>query len=914
MRDRRATSAWRKPAPRMLAWALLGVLLTGVVWFSAVGRAADERQRAEETTLASVAAAAQAYEQYLTRSVAQMDQVSMQLAQSWEQSDGRLDLAALGRSGMFLDRAFACVAIVDTSGATRTAIHRNACPASLAGSLAFLHHKGNNTSALRIGPPPQTRGAAHAFVLFTRRLETPDGSFAGLVLLGVRPSFFTDFYLSAPGQGGMVAMAGADTSLRVERGAGDGLQQGHTRFPAGQELWDASVAGARVVAGKGGFPDGQARMLGWRHSSAYPVVGLVAMARDAALAPAEANWQASRRTAVAATVVLLVLTVLAMLVSRRAALRYRAREDIRIAYRTATEGANDGFYMAAPVHGPDGAIVDFEIVDCNERGARFYGIGRAAMIGKRISGIDGKIFGDKLFDAYLAAMEHGLYEDERQMPEQNRRNIVWGHRRIVRVGNSLAITLQDISERKAHAAELKRLSNEDVLTGLPNRQWLIDYLPSALAQARTEAALLFIDLDDFKLFNDAHGHPAGDELLRAAAQRLRSLLRPDDVLVRFGSDEFVALLMPSETGIHSERVAARIVSAFAASFAVGGSVAQVGASVGISSYPRDAREPDELIRNADIAMESAKTEGKGQYRAYTASLARSVQSRLQLKQGLLDAIEQEQFVLYYQPRVNAQTGELASMEALLRWLHPVQGLISPLDFIPLAESSGLILRIGALVMDQACAQLSAWRGAGLPLVPVSINVSPKQFALGEVHLELAACLARHNIAPALLEVEITESAMMGDQDHIIAQLDAIRALGVKLHVDDFGTGYSSLSQLQKLRMDVLKVDRAFTSELDNSREGKVFFQAIVSMAHALGMAVVAEGVETASQLAILQQLACNEVQGYHIARPMPAADMQLAMRRRFLFPAVQSSSEHYSPADGNAGGHALSWPSGQAGP
>ena len=230
-------------------------------------------------------------------------------------------------------------------------------------------------------------------------------------------------------------------------------------------------------------------------------------------------------------------------------------------------------------------------------------------------------------------------------------------------------------------------------------------------------------------------------------------------------------------------------------------------------------------------------------------------------------------------------------------------MVSPADFIPLSESTGLIVRIGELVIEKACAQLAAWRAAGVALVPVSINVSPKQFLRGGVQRHLSSAMARHRVPASLIEVEITESAMMGDHDEILAELAALRALGVKLHVDDFGTGYSSLSQLQRLRMDVLKVDRAFTMELGNSKEGKVFFQAIVSMAHALGMSVVAEGVETEEQLRILQTLQCNEVQGFYIARPMPAPEMRTLMERGYLFrPKILSvvpalGSQHVVPAE-----------------
>jgi EAL domain-containing protein (putative c-di-GMP-specific phosphodiesterase class I) len=309
----------------------------------------------------------------------------------------------------------------------------------------------------------------------------------------------------------------------------------------------------------------------------------------------------------------------------------------------------------------------------------------------------------------------------------------------------------------------------------------------------------------------------------------------------------------------------------------------IGASVGISVFPRDGRDAATLILNSDIAMYAGKNEGKGQYRFFDPAQSSTLKSRAQLRQRLLEAIERRQFVLHYQPRVDTRSGELLSMEALLRWEHPQLGMIRPDEFIPLAESSGLIVPLGAIVIDQACAQLAAWRahGPGAP-VPVSINVSPKQFLRGGVLRELEDALERHGVAPGLLEVEITESAMMGDQDEILAELAAIRALGVKLHVDDFGTGYSSLSQLQRMKMDVLKVDRAFTAELGRSKEGTVFFQAIVSMAHALGMEVVAEGVENAEQLAILRGLGCNEVQGYLIARPMPAEAIGALLVKRYL--------------------------------
>jgi EAL domain-containing protein (putative c-di-GMP-specific phosphodiesterase class I) len=331
-------------------------------------------------------------------------------------------------------------------------------------------------------------------------------------------------------------------------------------------------------------------------------------------------------------------------------------------------------------------------------------------------------------------------------------------------------------------------------------------------------------------------------------------------------------------------VAARITDAFAQPFDLSRGPNSVGASIGISLFPRDGADIEALLQNSDIAMYHAKSEGKGNFHFYTPSLSVRLKARLDMESALQRAIEQREFVLHYQPRIGAQNGDLRGLEALVRWLHPERGLVPPLEFIRLAEETGQILKLGEIVLDQACEQIVQWKSMNLPLVPVSINVSPQQFNHGNMRDLFSACLKRHHLDPSLVEIEITESSMMDEHPEVTRELAAIRALGIKLLVDDFGTGYSSLSQLQRLDMDVLKVDRSFTSELGKTSEGEVFFRAIVSMAHALGMSVVAEGVETGEQLRILQALSCDEIQGYFISRPVPADDAQALLRKRFLMP------------------------------
>jgi diguanylate cyclase (GGDEF)-like protein len=871
---------------RFLLWPALALLLSLGWWGYTVANAGREMARAGQAANKDAAAYAEAYQQYITRSLAQMDQVTMQLKQSWEQSGAALDLEALRRDGMFTDSAFVAVAIYDRNGVLRSSTRRHFTPGAVRELDFFAYHRNNNSTALRIGVPADQHGSSQGTVQFTRRLDAADDSFAGVLVLTVQGSYFTSFYSARTlGRDGLVALLGDSSTLRLERHGAGATGLDDSSLLRARPAID-NQEGVRTVDGAG-FRDGQARILAWHRSDAYPVVALVGLAQDEAMAAACELRAARYRNALLGTGLLMLLSLWGAVLARRAQRRKHEEEEVRRAYRTATESANDGFYMAAALRNEDGDIVDFEVVDCNERGAYFYGMTRAELVGRRLSDNDSSVFGAALFETYVAAMTSGYYEDDRAMPADNRLNITWGHRRLVRVGNGLAITLQDISERKAHEEDLERLANQDALTGLPNRHWLAHFLPGALARARARGsalALLFIDLDEFKHVNDTQGHAAGDLLLRQAATRLKSLLRPSDHVVRFGGDEFIVLLDPAESEQQVAVVAERILKAFTRPFDVAEESQSVGASIGISLFPRDGEDPESLIKHGDIAMYSGKSEGKGQYRFFDQALYTRLKSRARLKNRLLEAIECDQLQLYYQPRVDTRTGELCSMEALVRWMHPELGLIPPVEFIPLAESSGLILQIGEIVMAKACAQLAAWQAAGLRPVPVSINVSPKQFAQGNIHRQLAAQLERHRVDASLLEVEITESAMMGEQDDIIAELAAIRALGVKLHVDDFGTGYSSLSQLQKLKMDVLKVDKAFTSELCNSLEGRVFFQAIVSMAHALGMAVVAEGVETAQQLRVLQELGCNEAQGYYVARPMPPAGIEECMRRRFLFP------------------------------
>ena len=858
-----------------ILWPVLAALCCAALWSFTILRAESDSERTRLQLLKEADTYAQAYEQYVTRSIAQMDQITMQLKHSWEQGQRATLLEDMRADGMFTDEAFVAVGIVGADGKVRSASQPGALPDIAPDAAFFAQHKNSNSTALRVDVAPGGFDPAREVVLFTRRLDRADEEFDGVVVMAVDAAYFTSFVgQSTLGADGLLAMADTDGRFWIEQSGSAPTRPGGPRTLRPGSV-AAAGAGPRLV-GSAGFGDGVARALGWRDSAVYPVVAMVALSQREGGAAAQEYWEESRGRAIAGTVALALLAALASLLSLRAAAREREHEAVRLAYRTATESANDGFYMAAPVRDRRGQIVDFRIVDCNERGAAFYGLRRDDLVGRAVSSMDRGLPGAELVANYRLAMATGFFEEDRRLPRDDRLAIAWGRRRLVRVGDGLAVTLQDIGERKKHEDEMERMANEDALTGLRNRSWLLKHVPTLLDGAAREGglALLFVDLDEFKQVNDSHGHAVGDGLLAAAARRLGALLRPGDEVVRFGGDEFVVLMRPARDEFQVAAVAERIAAAFARPFALGeGLQASVGASIGIAMYPRDGLDAGALIRHADIAMYAAKHEGKGRHRFYDQGLSGGIRKRARLKQQLIEAIAGDQFLLHYQPRVDPVSNALLSMEALLRWRHPEQGMVAPGEFIPFAEASGLIVPIGDIVIEQACAQLAAWRAQGACLVPVSINVSARQFERGGIVGRIEGALARHGVPPALLEVEITESAMMGDRDEILAELAALRALGVKLHIDDFGTGYSSLSQLRTLRMDVLKVDRAFTAELDGGGEGRVFFEAIVSMAHALGMAVVAEGVETAAQLQALRELGCNEVQGYYISRPLGAEDL-----------------------------------------
>ena len=871
---------------RIIIWPVAFLLLISVVWAIHLSKITESKKNLQQNALKNVAALSHAYAQYLTRTLEQIDQVSNHVRYDWETTKGALLLEDLRIQGLFTASQFAFVAIIDKYGVPRTSTAPMEQWQDLAIKKMLFFHKHNNSSAMQIVLPGVVNSSGKPVIHFTRRLETSDESFDGIAVISVDPTYFSGFYDEQSfGKLGILAA--------LNEGRREGTARiGNKVHLSSRDILDSSnfsqlEEGQAFIKDKQIFTDKKARYIGWRALNTYPLTAVVGISDEELQTNNAGTWQENRNFALAATFFLLIFGGVATNMASRLAWKNFQAKEVHDTYRLATEGTEDGFYMVKAVRNQIGAIVDFQYIDCNERGAGFFGLNREELIGVNMSSLQNENYFKTLLGIYSNAIETGFYEDEYEVSPDSPIGFAWARRRLARSGSGLAVTIRDISSKKQSEQEFIRLANHDGLTGLYNRHWLLNYLPDALARARVQGqmlGLLFIDLDGFKNINDTEGHAAGDHLLKSVASRLQSVLRPSDNVVRLGGDEFLVALEPVQQESEPRRVAERIIDAFKQPFWWNGGKLLVGASIGISLSPKDGDDAETLLKNADIAMYSVKAAGKGHFNFYKPELYARIKARVEMEQALVQALDLDQFVLHYQPRVNTLTGELTSMEALIRWIHPERGMISPLDFIPLAESTGLILRLGDAVITKACAQLQQWKHEGLNLIPVSINVSARQFQAGDLHKKLSSNLSTYDIHPHYLEVEITESSMMGEDNQIIAELAAIRSLGLELLVDDFGTGYSSLSQLQRLDMDVLKIDRVFTNELVKNKQGEIFFKAIVSMAHALDMTVVAEGVETREQLDKLRELHCDEIQGYFVSKPLPPEQIPALMKKRFLFP------------------------------
>jgi diguanylate cyclase (GGDEF)-like protein/PAS domain S-box-containing protein len=556
--------------------------------------------------------------------------------------------------------------------------------------------------------------------------------------------------------------------------------------------------------------------------------------------------------------------------------RKRAEEDL-IRFRAAMEIAADAIFL-----------LDFETlryVDVNETTCQLLGYSRAELLERGPREINVGFDEAELRERFRQVRARAAQRSEidpvtRHLRAKDGRVVpVEVYRHYLRVGGRELIVAgaRDISDRLRAEEMLKHQANHDALTGLPNRNLLGDRIAQAIAHAqrgRRVLATVFLDLDNFKLVNDTLGHRAGDQLLRTIGDRLRQCVREGDTVARLGGDEFVVLLNDQPGKESVTHAVHRIVAAIAAPLTVEGHEIISSCSVGISLYPSDGVDGETLLKHADTAMYEAKAGGRGVFRFFSAQMNAELSERMRIEAGLRRALERNEFVLHYQPRIGLRSGAIESVEALLRWVSPGSGLIPPARFIPVAEDSGLIVPIGQWVLSAACDQLRAWHERGALRIAVSVNISPRQFKRPELVETIQHTLTQSGLEPRFLEIEVTESLVMENAEDFVARLHALKALGVEVSVDDFGTGYSSLNYLKRFPVDRLKVDQSFVRDITADRDDATIVKAIVRLGHSLGLKVTAEGVETGEQLDFLRACRCDQAQGFYFSRALPAEEIE----------------------------------------
>lgn len=439
----------------------------------------------------------------------------------------------------------------------------------------------------------------------------------------------------------------------------------------------------------------------------------------------------------------------------------------------------------------------------------------------------------------------------------------------------------DISRRIAFEAKLKHQASHDVLTGLANRSLFFDRIAQAIIHAgRVDRVVMvmLIDLDRFKLINDSLGHGVGDELLKVISRRLSENTRPGDTVARLGGDEFALMMSDMADEADAAFVAENILGVLAEPMTVGGHDLVVRASIGISVFPRDGSEVSALLKNADSAMYQVKESGRNSFRFYTPEMNDRMIERLDMEAGLRNALKRGELRLYYQPKVELESGRVVGAEALMRWIHPVLGVVPPSEFIPVAEDTGMILSIGEWAIEEACRQISAWRNEGCAVISLSINLSAGQLRQEHLSDMVESALAKNGVSPEHLELEVTESAVMQNPEAAIAIMNKLKRIGIGISLDDFGTGYSSLNYLKRFPVDTLKIDQSFIREIASDPNDAAIVHSVITLAHSLNRKTVAEGVETQAQLEFLSRNRCDQIQGFLFSPPLPAEEFIALLR------------------------------------
>jgi diguanylate cyclase (GGDEF)-like protein/PAS domain S-box-containing protein len=899
----------RLAEPQVL-FPVIAILLLGVVWVTTLRVIDVERDSASRSAAASSQELADTYEAQAVRALREIDQTLKFVKFTYEHDGGRIDLAELREKSLLPPDLLFVVSVADASGRVVASTR----PAEV-GTVADLDFFGIRRTRDGIAmSPPQVAEGKESKLYFSRRLNAPDGSFAGIVAVSVIADYFVSNYEpSRLGAQGVLGILGTDGVFRARR-TGDTVSYGDATSLAALTSAPMDQRPRAIVNGW----DNVRRYTSTRELFEFPVAVVVGLSQDEQMAPvyqrsAQYIWQALGGSAI----LILLLGGLGFLSWRLANIRARANRELQeeIAIRRLAEVA-----LRLRNRAIESSVNAILITDLGKPGQPIEYVNPAfeKITGYPPSEVIGRnsefLLGTDVDQPAMKEIRMALRERrEGHAVLRNYRKdgtLFWNELYIAPVRNDQGeIThcvevMNDVTDAKSYEEQLAHQANFDTLTGLANRNLLQDRLRQAIAQAKREdgtVAAVFLDLDHFKLVNDTLGHTVGDEMLQEVAARLKGCVRESDTVARPGGDEFVLLLLQRKgeaAALESDitTLMDKLLNDVSEPLMLGERKVRPSCSIGVSLYPQDGEDADTLLKNAEAAMYRAKELGRNRFQFFTADVHERIRSRMELESSLRLALEREEFELHYQPQVSLKDGTITGVEALVRWRHPERGLIPPAQFIGFAEETGLIIPLGAWVLQEACAQNKAWQDAGLPPMPISVNMSAKQCEQEDVARVVREALERSGLDPKYLELEITESISMANPEQSVPLMERLKAIGVTLSIDDFGTGFSNLSYLRRFPVDRLKIDLSFVREITTDPGSLAISEAIITMSHSLNMQVVAEGVETQGQLELLGARHCDSIQGFFFSPPVSGVELATLLREDRRLPYPPPGHIHNAPA------------------
>nr|WP_314540757.1 EAL domain-containing protein [uncultured Massilia sp.] len=888
-----------------IALPLFALLPLAAIWLSTFHFIDAERSAAVDAARDAAREQVDTYEAQMARNLNAIDQTLKVVKYAVEMKGAGAALPALRGQGLLPPALVFQVSVADRDGKVVDSNPASSV-ADVSAESCFLAQQREDggepcVSQTRGEPAAVQAGRAEAHLRFTRRINDGYGRFAGIAIVEVDPSYFTSSYeRSREGELGLLALVGSSDGVARALRIGEQVTWGQTIALAG--------FGEQVVLPHPTAPDNVARYASVRRLHGFPLSVLVGLAESEQMALFQQHRRSYLAAAAACSALLVALVGMISAWSWQLAKARRRERRAQETYAAASEASLDAVFVLRSRHGPDGAIADFLVEHTNSRAEQLTGIAKDAMVGQPLGVLMPFYRTNGMFEQLLRVVAEGRVMETEWQAQTGPAAGQWLQRQFVPVEGGAVAMVRNITERKRTEERIRHMAHHDELTGLPNRSLIRDRLDEAIRNAERAGgrlALVFVDLDGFKLVNDGLGHNAGDELLQVVGGRMQACLRRTDTLGRMGGDEFVILLPDvQENPLLLTPLLEKIRQAVTEPVQIGEQAVQVSCSMGVVMYPRDGTDPKTLMMNADAAMYRAKDLGSNNFQFYTREMNASVEEKLLLLEGMRKAMDATllysgmsnppetpagSFHLLYQPKIDLHTGRLFGVEALIRWRHPEHGLVPPPRFIGLAEESGLIVGLGEWVVRTACRQTRAWAAAGLGTLTVSVNVSARQFEELRLVERVAGALHDSGLPPSALELEVTESLLMRDLHQAVERMRELKEMGVSLSIDDFGTGYSSLSALKSFPISTLKIDKSFVRDLAHDADDQAIALAVISLAHRLGLRVIAEGVETEEQRDFLREHGCDEMQGYLFSPPVPAeriAEMLRAQQRRDSVPAA----------------------------